>query len=68
MNPKIKRFLVGIAGAVGALISSLASMDGGMTLTLAQLGVIPLIAWLGVLLAFITGYMNGDTPIKEQLK
>ena len=70
MNAKSigKRVIWALIGGVGALMGSLASMEGGMTMTGDQLGSIPLIAWLGVIMATLSGFVKGDTPIKEQLK
>jgi len=64
MNPIIKRILLGLAGFASALGAALTTMDGGTTLTLSQLGSIPLVAWLLAFTAGISGSLGikGESP------
>jgi len=54
----LKRFMIGLGAMVMALGSSFTTMEGGATLTLSQIGQVPLMAWLFSLGTFIAGALN----------
>ena len=61
----IIRFLIGLAGMAGALGAALATMEGGNAMTLANLGDIPLVAWLSAFVSFVAGFLSGK-PVGRQ--
>lgn len=64
MNPVIQRVLLGLMGFSSALGASLTTLDGGSTMTLAQFGDIPLVAWLLSFGAGISGALGSKGAAK----
>ena len=60
MNPRVKRLLMGLAGATTAFIAALGAMEHGTELLISQIGQIPIVSWVAVMGGFITGYLNGE--------
>ena len=66
MNEKLKRVLFFLGGFMFAFTSALSTMPGGLDLTLAQVGQVPLIAWGLSIGGGITAALNGK--VKEGQK
>jgi len=60
MNILIKKFMLFVSGLVMALGSSLSTMEGGSSLTISDLGSIPLMAWLFAVGAGIAGFLGNQ--------
>ena len=60
MNPRIKRFLVGLSALVGALYLAIGKMPDGTEMLVTDLLKIPLDSWLVAIYLAIAGYVKGD--------
>jgi len=58
MNPLTKRVLLGLMGFCSAMGASLTTMDGGSSMTLAQLGQVPMVAYMMALSAGLAGALG----------
>lgn len=67
MNPIIKRVLLGLMGFTSALVAALSTMDGGASMTLAQIGNVPLVAWMMALTSGLAGSLGikGEVSNKQ---
>lgn len=66
MSPLVKKLMYGFMGFLAAMASALAASDGGTTMTISQVGSIPLLSWILALGAFFAGVMGKHDEAKSK--